>query len=114
MAFTLLALGVTGSAVFQVLDEANEADNDRDQEQRIAELQAELACRSEIGAEALNIQGEIAQATAIGLVAVARGDEKALDEQADRIEVLTAELGPALERRARAVETCEPVGDEDQ
>lgn len=106
VAFVLLATASLGSAVYQVLDETNEAHHDRDQQTQIDELQAELACRSVLGVDAANIQGEISQATALGLVAVARSDEAALAVQADRIEQLAVELGPALERRAQAVERC--------
>lgn len=106
LAFALLAVAGVGSAAFQVLDEANEARHDRDQEAQIARLQDELACRADIGAEASNIQGEIGQATALGLVAVARGDDAALAIQANQIEELAVALGPALERRAQAVERC--------
>lgn len=108
VAFVLLAVAGVGSAVFQVLDEANEAHHDRDQQAQIEALQGELACRAELGTEASNIQGEIGQATALGLVAVARGDDAALSVQADRIEELAMALGPALERRAEAVERCDP------
>lgn len=115
VAFVLLSTAGVGSAIFQVLDESNESDHDRDQQSQIDDLQAELACRSVIGVEAANIQGEIGQATALGLVAVARGDDAGLAVQADRIEQLATELGPALERRAQAVERCsttttEPAG----
>lgn len=94
------------SSVSNLADEQNEHANDRANRQQIASLNDELECRSEIAAETSNIQGEIGRETALGLVAVARGDDVALAGHATRIEALAIELGPALERRAEAVERC--------
>lgn len=66
----------------------------------------ELACRSRAATEASNIQGEIGLWTARGLAAYARGNEVGLEEAAIEIEVLTAELGPALERRTESIAGC--------
>jgi hypothetical protein len=109
LASLLLAGSALTSSITNFRDEPNEHANDRANRQQIAFLRAELECRSEIGAETSNLEGRINRETALGLVDVARSDEAALAARADVIERLATELGPALQRRAEAVEHCEQV-----
>lgn len=74
-------------------------------------LTEELACRSEAATEASNIQGQMTSEIGAGLAALARDDETAFLLHADAVEQLSAELGPALERRSEAVEACAGGGD---
>jgi len=64
-------------------------------------------CRFDVVTEVAVIESQMKEATALGLVAVAHGDDAALEQQAARIEALAAELGPANERRERGVEICD-------
>lgn len=112
LAALILAASALVDSISNIADEANEHRNDAADRAQISRLSQELECRSQAATEASNIQGEIGRATALGLVAVARGDDRALTEQADRIEALALELGPALVRRAEAVEECEAEANE--
>jgi hypothetical protein len=69
-------------------------------------LRESQECRYDISAEVNAIGDRVDQATARGLVALAEEDDAGLAEQIAVIQRETALLGPALEKRNRAVEVC--------
>lgn len=115
VAVGVFLMGVSSAigALGVLLDEENEHANDAADRAalaaaraQIARLSDELECRSQAATEASNISSEISVEIAAGLVDVARGREEELLLRADHIEQLIADLQPALERRAEAVEAC--------
>lgn len=109
----LMGISAVIGAVGHLLDEENEHANDAADRAELAAARAqigrlsdELECRSQAATEASNLTSEINVEIAAGLVDVARGREEELLLRADHIEQLIADLRPALERRAEAVEAC--------
>lgn len=117
LAFVLLAVTGLASAVYQVLDESNEARHDRDQQAEAAALQAEvealkaeLSCRATESSEANRLEGEIGREGWLAMTIWARTGDSGhprIVEAAERTEALYRELGPALVQRSEAVEECD-------
>lgn len=70
------------------------------------DLRESQECRFDLSADVNTIGDRVDQATALGLVALAEEDEAGLAEQIQVIQRETALLGPAIEKRNRAVEVC--------
>jgi len=70
------------------------------------DLRRSQECRFDISTEVNAISDRVDQATARGLVALAEEDAVGLTEQVTVIQRETALLGPAIEKRNRAVEVC--------
>lgn len=126
IAFTILALSVMLSAVYQITDEINEARHDQAQNRAVQEqlrvnerlrtqvdrAQFEQECRFELTQPLAELQAAKADALAAGLVALVREDEAELLRQIARIDEARREEQEALEERAAAVETCNARGEE--
>lgn len=96
----LLGISAVISAVTGAVDSRSDA--------RLADdLTRSQECRFDVVTEVAVIESQMKAATALGLVAVAHGDDAELERQAARIEELVALLGPANERRSRGVEICD-------
>lgn len=80
------------------------------QQREVVALRAELTCRNVESSTAVRIEGEITREGWRAMVRFAEtgdGGDPVIVAGAARIRGLYAELGPALEERAAAVETCQ-------
>lgn len=80
------------------------------QQGEVVALRNELQCRVGESSTATRIEGEISREGWLAMTIWARtgdSDHPRIAQAAERVEALYAELGPALERRAEAVERCD-------
>lgn len=106
----LLGISAVIGAFTNLLDETNEHANDETLRVQVTALQTELQCRVRESSDATRIEGEIAREGWLALTIWARtgnSDQPRIAQAAERVESLYRELGPALERRAEAVEHCD-------
>jgi hypothetical protein len=106
----LLGISAVVGAWTNLLDETNEHANDEALRTQVEALQTELQCRVRASSDATRIEGEITREGWLALTIWARtgdSEQPRIAQAAERVEALYRELGPALERRAEAVERCD-------
>lgn len=105
----LMGVAALVASVTNLLDETNEHANDDTLRAQVETLQTELSCRVTQSSEATRIEGEISREGWLAMTVWARTGDSGhprIVQAAERVDALYRELGPALERRAEAVERC--------